>query len=61
MVSEKNMNSSDNDGCLTRNLQITKINLNEVYSISWTACMSSQSKLSFILTRIALNLFPRLF
>lgn len=61
MVSEKNINSTDNDRCLTQTLQIMKINLNEVYSISWTASMSIQSKLSFLLTSIALNLFPQLF
>lgn len=61
MFSEKNINSTDDDRCLTQTLQIMKINLNEVYSISWTASMSIQSKLSFILSSIALNLFPQLF
>uniref|UniRef100_A0A8B9G2K3 UBC core domain-containing protein n=1 Tax=Amazona collaria TaxID=241587 RepID=A0A8B9G2K3_9PSIT len=48
MVSEKNINSTGNDRCLTQTLQIMKINLNEVYSISWTASVSIQSKLSFL-------------
>lgn len=61
MVSEKNINSTDNDRCLTQTLQIMKINLNEVYSVSWTASVSIQSKLSFLLTSIALNLSPLFF
>lgn len=61
MVSEKSINSTDNDRCIIQTLQIMKINLNEVYSISWTASMSIQSKLSFLLTSTALNLFPQLF